>query len=45
VATGGDCICANPGHILRPCINHRDWGGVATATCSGPTQTMTVVFQ
>lgn len=44
-ASGTTCQCTTPGYILRPCINHADYGGVNSTTCSGPTQTMTVVFQ
>ena len=36
-------ICSCPtGYSIRPCIGNTNWGGVNTATCSGPTQTMTV---
>jgi len=44
VARGDDCYCSDPGHILRPCINNNNWGGVATDTCAAPAQTMTVTF-
>jgi hypothetical protein len=36
--------CPNPGYILRPCIGNLNWGGVNTATCSAPSQTMTLEF-
>jgi hypothetical protein len=36
------CSCQDPGFSVRPCINHQDWGGVNSATCGGPTQTITV---
>src|SRR5437868_1795518 len=40
------CACPNPGYVVRPDIgpNNSSWGGVNTATCGGPTQTMTVTF-
>ncbi|KIG17463.1 Microbial collagenase, secreted [Enhygromyxa salina] len=43
----GVCQCTNPGYIARPCIGggNPNWGGVNTATCSGPTQTIEVVCQ
>jgi len=44
VASGDDCYCSDPGHILRPCINNNNWGGVNTDTCAAPAQTMTVAF-
>jgi hypothetical protein len=44
VGSGAACTCSDPGHILRPCIDHRDWGGVNTDTCNAPTQTMTITF-
>ncbi|MBW2262432.1 MAG: hypothetical protein JRG91_10705 [Deltaproteobacteria bacterium] len=36
--------CPNPGRIIRPCIGNSNWGGVASRTCSGPSQTMTLEF-
>ena len=41
----GVCACTNPGYTARPCINNNNpnWGGVNTATCSGPTQTIQVI--
>ena len=43
-ANGAVCWC-NTGYIVRPCINNLNWGGANTATCSGPSQTLTVEFQ
>lgn len=43
LCSGADC--PNPGYILRPCIGNTNWGGVKTATCSPPSQTMTLTFQ
>ena len=40
--------CPSPGYFLRPCLaggNSSNWGGVNTATCGGPTQTITLVVQ
>jgi hypothetical protein len=38
--------CPNPGYLLRPCFGSANiWGGVNTATCSSPTQTVTLTFQ
>jgi PKD repeat protein len=46
--TAGSCACDNSTSIgtLRPCINtgNPNWGGVGTATCSGPTQDITLEF-
>ena len=41
----GVCQCSNPGYTVRPCIgvNNANWGGVNTATCGGPTQTINVI--
>ena len=44
-ASGTDCLCTDPGYILRPAIGNLNWGGIAGLTCSAPTQTMTVVFE
>ncbi|CAF1024500.1 unnamed protein product [Adineta steineri] len=44
-ANGSTCQCTNPGYILRPCINHQDYGGVNSTTCAGPTQTMALIFR
>src|SRR5205807_9546976 len=38
------CACPSPGYVVRPDIANVNWGGVNTATCSGPSQTMTVSF-
>jgi hypothetical protein len=35
------CTCGT-GHSVRPCINNANWGGMNTATCSSPTQDMSV---
>jgi hypothetical protein len=43
-ATGSNCACDDPGYIVRPGIGNPNWGGVNTATCDAPTQTMAVVF-
>jgi len=43
LCNGGDC--PSPGYIIRPCIGNLNWGGVNTATCSAPTQVMTIKFQ
>jgi hypothetical protein len=37
--------CPAPGYILRPCIGNPNWGGVDTATCASPSQTMVLTFQ
>ena len=37
--------CPSPGYIVRPCISNSNWGGVNTATCSPPSQTMTLRFE
>jgi hypothetical protein len=41
--------CPTPGYLMRPCIavsspGNVNWGGVNSATCSGPTQTMALTF-
>lgn len=36
--------CPNPGRIIRPGINNLNWGGVGTATCDAPSQTMRLEF-
>ena len=42
-ADGAACACKTPGYAVRPCLSSNgDWGGVNTATCNGPTQTMNV---
>jgi hypothetical protein len=43
-AAGSICSCPNPEYLLRPCIGNQNWGGINTATCTGPDQTMTVTF-
>jgi len=42
-ADNSACTCQDPGFSVRPCIAHQDWGGVNSATCAGPTQTIDVV--
>ncbi len=37
------CNCASGNaHIARPCISNRNWGGMTTATCNPPSQTLKV---
>lgn len=38
--------CPSPGYLMRACIGqgNPNWGGVKTATCNGPNQTMTLSF-
>lgn len=36
--------CDNPGHVIKPGIANSNWGGWGTATCGGPTQTITIEF-
>jgi cysteine-rich repeat protein len=36
------CFCGDPGYNVRPCLANLNWGGVNTATCSAPSQTITV---
>ncbi|MBW2263670.1 MAG: hypothetical protein JRG91_17035, partial [Deltaproteobacteria bacterium] len=43
-ASGTVCTCLTPDWVARPCINNLNWGGVNTASCSPPTQTLTVDF-
>ena len=40
----GMCFCDNPAYTFRPCIGNSNWGGINSATCGAPTQTMTVEF-
>jgi hypothetical protein len=42
-----NCQCVTPGYTARPCIGqgNDNWGGVNTATCSAPSQTIEVVCQ
>jgi hypothetical protein len=44
-ATGSTCQCDAPGYIVRPHILNENWGGISTATCDAPTQTMRVTFE
>lgn len=46
-ATGATCQCENPGYVYRPCIgavSGINWGGIGTAACSAPAQTVTITF-
>lgn len=46
-ATGANCACEYPGYVYRPCIGSAsgtNWGGIGTATCSAPAQTVTITF-
>ena len=43
-ADGTICSCSSPGYALRPCAA-MEWGGVNSATCAAPTQTISVVIQ
>ena len=43
--TGTVCACETPGYDVRPCQLNANWGGVGTATCGAPTQTITVTCQ
>ncbi|MDB9961477.1 HYR domain-containing protein, partial [Oceanihabitans sp.] len=45
-ATGSLCDCRS-GYTVRPCINpgNPNWGGAGTATCGGPSQTLTIEFE
>ncbi len=43
-AAGSICGCPNPNYIVRPCIGNDNWGGIKTATCNPPTQSMCVEF-
>ncbi len=38
--------CPSPGYIVRPCIgtSNVNWGGVNTATCGGPSQSITLTL-
>ena len=44
-ADGAFCSCLFPGYNVRPGIGNSNWGGVNTATCGGPSQTITVIFE
>jgi hypothetical protein len=40
------CSCpASGAHIARPCIANPNWGGMGTATCSSPAQSMDVICE
>ncbi len=43
-ANGSLCNCPDPGYTVRPCQgnNNPNWGGINTATCGGPSQTLEV---
>jgi hypothetical protein len=38
------CNCVSSGHTVRPCTGS-SWGGVATDTCGGPNQNLTVICE
>lgn len=42
---GGICGCNATAPILRPCIGNANWGGVGTATCTGPNQSIQLIFR
>jgi hypothetical protein len=43
-ADGNSCQCESTGYTVTPCIvTTPNWGGVNTATCSPPSQQMTVI--
>ncbi len=44
-AAGSICSCPSDEYIVRPCIGNSNWGGAGTATCNGPTQTISVEFE
>ncbi|WP_366524546.1 hypothetical protein [Nannocystis sp.] len=46
-ADGTLCSCDNPGWIVRPCIGggNPNWGGMNSATCNGPSQTLEVICE
>jgi hypothetical protein len=42
----GVCECTTSGaHVVRPCIDNANWGGMGTATCSGKAQSMDVICE
>ncbi|UJR07317.1 hypothetical protein I4U23_011604 [Adineta vaga] len=41
----GTCICSSTGYTIRPCHGNPSWGAIAGASCSGPTQTMSISFE
>jgi hypothetical protein len=41
---GSICNCSSLGYVIRPTIGNSNWGGANTATCDGPSQTITVTF-
>jgi hypothetical protein len=43
VNTGGICGCP-VGYTLRPTIRNPNWGGINTATCGGPSQSIRLEF-
>ena len=44
-SSGSICGCQAPNYIVRPCRGNSNYGGINSATCGGPSQTMTVIFQ
>lgn len=43
--SGSICACPSTGYSVRPCIGNANYDGVNTATCNGPSQTMSVIFR
>lgn len=41
-ANVGFAQCEDPGWVVRPCIGNMNWGGMNTATCNGPMQTLEI---
>lgn len=42
----GVCSCTTGGaHIVRPCVDSADWGGLGTETCAGEAQSMDVICE
>jgi hypothetical protein len=39
------CGCNATAAILRPCISNANWGGVGTATCGAPSQSIQLIFR
>jgi hypothetical protein len=44
-ANAGICACGATAPVLRPCIGNTNWGGVGTATCGGPSQSIQLIFR
>ncbi|CAF1378273.1 unnamed protein product [Rotaria sp. Silwood1] len=43
-AAGTTCECPI-GYILRPCVLNQNWGGIDGATCTAPSQSITLTFE